>query len=207
MKKLTFFLVCIFLVNRVMPQLNPATTIFLITHNPENKSYIGNIILANGDTLKNKIIKLNYSKKNKKGVLLTGHNANFISTEKIKEVQMANLSDSCRLEESGFKYTKIFTLKNTKGEERMWRMLFTGKANIYDDLLIPLNSSNQLGETFLIMKKSIPLNTQYSFIATGLSLSKKERFVNYINKTYQTNFKKSDFKNKEAALKYIAENG
>lgn len=151
---------------------------------PEEDFYPGKIILKSNDTLKGSI-NLNYRINNDFVALFD---------DGIKEIKIPN--EDIRkivLEDKNKSMTEFESVENSK---LLYRILYSGRAKIYDSSSKPQNGSLVSGVFIVENNKAHNL---FNFWSSG----PKQDLISYINERDKMNFKKKDFKNVDEIFAYI----
>jgi len=151
---------------------------------PEEDYFPGKIVLKSNDTLKGSI-SLNYMTKDDFVALFD---------DGIKEIKIPN-EDIMKvvLEDKNKSITEFESIDNSK---LLYRILYLGKAKIYDSSSKPQNGSLVSGVFIVENNKAHDL---FDFWSSG----PKQDLISYINKRDKMNFKKKDFKNVDEIFAYI----
>lgn len=151
---------------------------------PEEDFYLGKIILRSNDTLKGSI-SLNYRVNNDFVALFD---------DGIKEIKIPN-DDIMKvvLEDENKAATEFESIENSK---LLYRILYSGKAKIYDSSSKPQNGSLVSG-VFIVENDKV--HNLFDFWSSGA----KQDLISYINKRDKMNFKRRDFKNVDEIFAYI----
>lgn len=150
---------------------------------PEEEYYSGKIILKSQDTLVG-AVSLNYRIKEDFATLFNnGMQELQIPNENIEKIVL--IKDNS--------FTEFERIENSK---LLYRVVYSGKAKIYDSSSKPLNGSLVSG---VFVKENDQVHNLFDFWSSG----PKQDLIAYINKRDNENFKRKDFKSTNEIFAYL----
>jgi hypothetical protein len=130
------------------------------------------------------------------GIRIERNNATqFLSNKELKYIRF--LAYDSFLTNS--KYTEY---RRLTGKPKLWRLIASGKVDIYDDALYSNEFHEEIGEHFLIMDKGRIEN-----ISHGITFLKTDALFRYANRKHHTHYKPGDFKTTKEFLQFVADKG
>ena len=162
-----------------------------------SQQHEGFVVLKNNqDTLFGTLL-LGQIKKGKDGIFFTSKNypKSFIATEDINMIRLF-ASDNFF---SANNYTDYKVLND---KSHLLRLIASEKLDIYDELLFLNESVGRIG-TDLVIVENGNVKRLFNFWA----FDTKADLLKFINKRYNTSFKRKDFKTTRALISYIVARG
>jgi hypothetical protein len=97
-------------------------------------------------------------------------------------------------------YTDYIKLKDDK--HYLWRQVYKGSFEIYDDLYASNERPGKTGEFFMVKENDTP-----RIISGFWAISPKKNVINYVNERYSKNFSKKDFNEVTDIINWLKING